>query len=341
MSDYIEDLRVIRTMTRGVYDLQKLRIQTGLRLCANFRSKLGLIKAPAEPDAEPEPESEKDEEAKKLIELLKEEYGRLTEGVVAKRNEMPDKTKFTGGELISSFIEFQLVHQYIGVEKQERLAFRQLGDALERLPIWTEYLSKVVGVGPATAAVLVTYFDIEHAHHPSLFWAYAGLDVGPDGYGRSRREEHLIDREYKAKDGSIKTRRSVTYEPWLKARLYGALGTSFMRKVDSPWRLVYDGYKHRLLTDPRKRKVTLIEYKRMHKAKDPETKDVWPPRRVHLASMRYMIKMFLADFWHHWRELEGLPLNYGTYAEGKLGMTHGSWKENLERMQTKFPDAAE
>jgi hypothetical protein len=37
---------LLRTMTRSAYDLQKLRIEMGNRLCAAFKSKLG-----AEPGA--------------------------------------------------------------------------------------------------------------------------------------------------------------------------------------------------------------------------------------------------------------------------------------------------
>jgi len=31
----------LRAMVRSCYDLQKLRIQAGLRLCANFRAEIG------------------------------------------------------------------------------------------------------------------------------------------------------------------------------------------------------------------------------------------------------------------------------------------------------------
>jgi hypothetical protein len=37
-----------------------------------------------------------------------------------------------------------------------------------------------------------------------------GLDVGPDGKGRSRKAEHLIDREYTDKNGNQSVRKSTT-----------------------------------------------------------------------------------------------------------------------------------
>jgi hypothetical protein len=306
-------------MTKGAYDLQMLRIQAGLRLCANFRAKLGLTSDPTEED---------DEDAVKIIDQLKESYGKLTEGVARNRT-LPRKEGFEGDELISTFTELQLVDQYMALVKQEKAQFRQLETSLEMIPIYNSYLSEMPGVGPAMAAVLISYFDPHAAPYPSSFWAYAGLDVAKDGRGRSRREEHLIDREYTAKDGSTKTKRSVTYNPWLKARLMGALGASFMRVKDCPWREVYDGYKNRLQTDPAKLKVTSEQYKALHKSKPEEARNVWTPRRIHLASVRYMLKMFLAEFWEMWRRSEGLSTPE-TYAVGKLGMPPHRRREAAE-----------
>lgn len=369
------NLALISIMCSGVYDFQMLRMQTGLRLCANFRSRLGLVvedpvKAAEEKDEDPDEQEsrahrerkKREKEAMKVMEQLRKEYARMCEGVAKKRT-IPTERKFKGSPLISNYAELELIDQYFEIEKQEDKMFRQLGVALKKLPIWNEYLSGVLGVGPAMGSVLVTYFDIYKAHHPSLFWAYAGLDVVPEpcsicngtgrhidettrqltgetciichgsgmvGFGRSRREKHLVERQYKAKDGSIKTKMSVTYEPWLKARLIGALATSFMRAPGSVWKPVYDERRHRLTTDPRLLHVTLEEYKAAYKAKNPLAEHMWPPLRIHLSSIRYMLKAFLAEFWHRWRIIEGLPLNpynpdsqTGTYAEDKLGMRHG------------------
>lgn len=306
-------VQILRAMTFSVYDLQMLRIQTGLRLCANFRSKLGLIDDPTTKD-------EEKEEAKKIIVQLKQSYTRLTDGIARNRT-LPEESGFVGDELISTYTELVLVDQYMRVEKNERQQFNQFDHVLKQIPIYNEYLKDVVGIGPAMSAVLISYFDPAKAERISDFWAYAGLDLGPDGRGRSRRAEHLIDREYKKKDGTIDIKKSVTYNPWLKARLFGALATSFMRTENCPWKKVYDGYKHRILTSPTHVKVSLEEYKKLHKDGDPKSIAVWPPLRVHNASMRYMIKMFLAEFWIKWRTVEGLPVTL-SYHEEVLGHKH-------------------
>lgn len=305
---------LLRTMTFSAYDLQKLRIQVGLRLCANFRSKLAV-----KPNASDE---ELDDEAVKIIYELKDSYRRLTDGIVARRKHgLPAESNFVGDALISTYTELVLVDQYVGMEEKERLQFAQLSSVLAPIPVYDGYLKDVRGIGPAMAAVLISYFDPYKAERISDFWAYAGFDVAPDGAGRSRREAHLIDREYVKANGSKATRKSVTYNPWLKSRLMGGMAASFMRTPDCPWRKVYNDYKHRLMTDPNRQKVTLEEYKKLHKTDPTEAAKVWPPLRIHRASLRYMIKMFLAEFWVKWREIEGLPVT-PTYHEAKMGYKH-------------------
>jgi hypothetical protein len=309
------DLKVLRAMTLGAYDLQKIRIQMGLRLCANFRSRLSVLAG-----EEPDEEGELSEEATKIIDQLKESYKRLTDGV-AKNRTLPERRGFTGDELISTHAELTLIHQYVSLERQESQLFRLIQPVLEIFPIYNEYLAKQHGVGVQMAAIIMTYLDPHKARHPSSFWRYSGLDVGPDGAGRSRREAHLIDHSYKDKNGEMKIRRGLTYNPLLKTKLVGVLATSFMRSA-SPWRDSYNGYKHRLQTDPNRVKVTIEEWKRRNKAKEDVSR-LWAPSRIHHASLRYMVKMFLLDLWREWRKMEGLPVERGSYEEEKHRRQHG------------------
>jgi hypothetical protein len=322
MNEYI---RLLKLMVRGAYDLQALRMQMGLRLCANFRSKLKDDSAGDAADAAEEVEDgELSKEAKKVIDELKESHRRLTDGIARNRT-LPAQKGFHGDELISTYAELVLVDQYISIEKQEAQQFRQMQGLLDPIPIYQSFLKDQRGIGPAMAAVLVTSFDVDRAHHVTQFWALAGLDVAPDGWARSRRAEHLVDREYTDKNGEIKIRKGTTYDPWLRSKLLGALATSFMRQ-SSPWREQYDNYKHRIISDPSRIKLTVTEWKKRHKASD-DLRHLWPPGRIHRASLRYMIKEFLAEFWATWRRLEGLPVTE-RYAVEKLGMRpHGQAAE--------------
>jgi hypothetical protein len=305
-------------MVRGAYALQMLRIQSGLRLCANFRDKL-KVEADAEKTTE---EGELGEKAVKLLDDLKLRYTRLTDGIARNRT-LPKREGFVGDGVISDFTELVLIHQYQGIEKQEREQFRVMGEALEAVPIYTDWLRGQRGIGPALAAVLVTWFDIHKAERPSQFWAFAGLDVvsNVDGMHRSRRKEHLVERKYIDKNGDEQTKMSTTFDPWLQARLLGVLNVSLLRAA-SPYRVHYDNYRHRIESDTARPKGTLLDKLNLRKAgRFEEAEKLWHPLRIHRASMRYMVKQFIADFWRRWREVEGLP-TVPTYHEAVLGHKH-------------------
>lgn len=279
----------IRFLTRGAYDIQKLRIEAGNRLSGNFKAKLG--QGPGQS------ETELEKEAKEILKVLRLSYTRITDGVV----EWNKPNVFKGDEVISTFTELCLVANYVQLERQERDHFNRLEAVLPTIPIYEHFLRDVKGIGPAMAAVIISEIDIEKAEYPSTIWAYAGLDVGPDGRGRSRRKEHLVKREYKDKDGKTQERDSITFNPFLKTKLIGVLGPSFL-KTGSPYRKYYDEYKHRLQHRP--------DLEEASKA------------RIHNMAIRYMVKSFLRDLYKEWRELEGLPVA-PSYSEAKLGIKHG------------------
>ena len=283
----------LRAMTRGAYDIQKLRIEMGNRVVANWKAKRG--QAPGEK------EEEIDEDAKAILDSLRENYSRITDGMV----KLPKLKDFEGDEVISDYVELCLVDQYVKLLVRETEHFRQLETVLKDFPIWTEFLQGVRGCGPAMASVIVSEFDITKARYASSLWRYAGLDVAADGRGRSRRKEHLQEVEYTDKDGKPTTKQGITFNPWLKTKLVGVLGTCFLRS-GGPYREVYDAYKVRL----------------ENHAKYGLTTDTSKLHRHNMA-IRYMVKRFLADLYVAWRTLENLPVEQ-EYSEAKLGRTHAA-----------------
>ena len=281
----------LRALVRGAYDIQKLRIQTGNRLVANFKSKLGQ---------KPQ-ESEKtlDAEATLILNQLRAHYKKITDGVT----KFPTQAKFKGDEVISSFTELCLTRQYVVMDAEEAQHFKNLKGMLAVFPIYSEFLLSVKGVGPAMAGVIVSELDPHRAKYPSSFWKYAGLDVGPDGAGRSRKKEHLVKSEYTTKDGEVKEKDGITFNPFLKTKLIGVLGPSFLKVKDSPYARNYYEYKARL------------ENHVNHKDKTKGHR--------HNMAIRYSVKRFLVDLHKKGRELEGLPVSL-EYAEAKLGMKHRS-----------------
>jgi hypothetical protein len=369
----------LRTLVRGAYDIQKLRIQMGNRIVGNFKAKLGQEPGTKEEDIE--------EDARQVLADLRRRYKKLTDGVKT----FPRKTSFEGDEVISTYTELSLMGMYVVLEKSEAEHFSRLGKILTDFPIWNEFLSSVKGVGPAMAGVIISEFDIHKAKYPSSLWAYAGLDVvgewgldsivilegdeasadeyvndetkvprqrpflpehdcqesvnlsetgyemtcthvtsefkvaaiygfkGPDGGwpgGRSRRREHLREIEYIDKDGKPATKLGITFNPFLKTKLTGVLGTSFLRVGDSPYAKMYYDYKHRVESHARYG----VEN---DKTKDDEGHLVTSKLRRHNMAIRYMIKLFLIDLYKAWRALENLPVS-PPYSEAKLGVVHAA-----------------
>ncbi len=259
----------------------------GNRITINFKAKLG--------QGSGEKESELKNESKVILNDLRRRYKRITDGIiVTKRN-------FTGDEVIDSYTEFCLVSQYIDLLSSEECHFRKLGNVLKDYKIFTGFLNDVKGIGPAMAGVIISEIDITKAKYPSSLWAYAGLDVARDGVGRSKRKEHLIDVEYEDKDGEMKMKKSITFNPFLKTKLLGVLGPSFLKQGPEGYADVYYDYKHRLECSP----------KHQDKSKGHR----------HNMAIRYMVKMFLIDLHSVWRMIEGLPAAE-PYSEAKLELEH-------------------
>lgn len=302
MSTTQEATQGLRAMVRGTYNLQKLRIQMGNRIVGNFKVKLG--QEPGKPEADLSPEDQK------LLEDLRSRYRKLTDGVVS----FPRAAHFLGDGVITTWTELCLLDEYVSLHREEERHFRRLGLILNDFPIWTEFLKGVTGIGPAMAGVIVSEIDIAKARYPSSLWKYAGLDVGPDGRGRSKRKEHLVRVEYTNKDGNTDTRDSITYNPFLKTKLMGVLASSFLR-CKSPYAEIYALRKARLECHAR------------YGVQNDKTKEGNPPRlitskgRRHQMAMREMVKRFLVDLYVAWRGLEGLEVQ-PPYEVAKLGLKH-------------------
>lgn len=387
---------ILRCIVRNSYDIQQMRIQTGNRVCAAFRTKLGL---------EPSDTEDTVPEAKEIFTQLRESSKRITDGIATNSMSLLKlkKLKFPKGELIQNLAELTMAEQYfMNLENETRL-FGQLGLILNDIPVYRDFLSQVDGVGPQMAAVLISEIDIHRSKYASSLHAYAGLDVVIYGeytddngvkktiraseleamvsiedlhnhyqvtvvdgmevdkpiylaegkypvelksMGRGKKDVCLVKTEYLDKNKKTQLRDSITYNPWLKTKLLGVLAGSFLKKsvtyvneekmgaakrlllakslgyggavkgcddflkergyvfrqdVNHYAKIYYD-YKHRL------------ENHRNHKDKTDGHR--------HAMAMRYMIKMFLIDYYKAARTCEGLKV-WDDYATAKLGLMHG------------------
>ena len=261
-------------------------MQMGNRVVGNFKAKLGQEPGESEDELSPD--------AKLILNNLRASYRRITDGV--KRVSIKN---FKGDAVIGDYADFILAQSYFDIEASETRGFNSLEKLLDDFPIYTEFLKDIRGVGPAMAGIIISEIDITKAEYPSSIHKYAGLDV-VKGEGRSRKKHHLEESTYIDKEGKEQKKMGITFNPFLKTKLIGVLGTSFLRSA-SEYREHYDNYKNRLENAP------------AHKEKTKGHR--------HNMAVRYMVKRFLIDLYVNWRTLEGLPVAK-EYSEAKLGIVH-------------------
>ena len=386
---------IIRSIVRGTYDLQQLRIQMGNRITGNFKIKLGYKN-------EGMTEEQLDRQSKQVLNLLRLDYNRITDGIVEEGdelilNKLPREKSFKPGELIDSYAELVLVDAYMKILRDETENFNNLGRVLKGIPIYDEFLSEVSGLGQQLAGVIISEIDIHKTTYVSSLWKFAGLDVVRIGsykdelgtehtlsawdintyiaesnldpnaplywkgkylvtfqmVGRSRKASCLEQRDYVDREGKDAKRLSITFNPFLKTKMVGVLGSSFLRgsktfvngqKVGSADRekmavkLGFKADKNSVLTV----KHQINDYLRgqdydvvvertyygaiyddyKHRITNMPAHKEKSLLHIHNMATRYMVKRFLADLYNAWRRIENLPV-MPEYAVAKLGLEHG------------------
>ena len=307
---YTQQLK-IRNMVNMVYDIQKLRIAAGNRLAANMRASQEaeeISESMSSVVNDSSVSNTDDQEAeKKLLTLAMEEYKRLHNLKEEKNARSVDKLIASISnelQVIRSRIDYDLTDTYARLVDTEVHQLKSIKPVVESHPIWDAFLADVKGCGQLMGGVCIAYLDPYKARHVSSFWKFAGLDVVVDengAHGRRRGDTEM--RPYVDRNGEPKEKRSLTYSPFLKTKLIGVLSTGFLKARGSHYGQIYYNYKHRIT----------------HR-NDPSL----TPKHIHMMASRYAVKMFLADLWVKWRELEGLPITK-PYAEEFLHREpHGS-----------------
>lgn len=202
-----------------------------------------------------------------------------------------------------------LDNKKVELKRIEEETVKEVEKLLKDVPIWETWLKHQPGIGPTMAGVIVAYIDIERAETVSKLWRYSGLAVDTSTGKAERRKKG----------------EKLAFNPWLKTRLLFVMGSNLIKagapteelklgmvkkdgtiaKVNrkarpaSPWYEFYTNYKHR------------------------KASAGWGTNDAHrhIAAMRYMVKMFLAELYNQWRPLEGLSVR-PPYAEEYLGKVH-------------------
>lgn len=213
--------------------------------------------------------------------------------------------------------------------EQEKNIEKMLKKALKRFPIYNEWLKDIKGIGEVSAGVLLGYFDI-NVPTPSKWTQYSGMNPGlVRGKIRIPKEEYksnmgkivkeIVNIKTGKKDYIVQTNEMIRGDQFtkgfilpfnkdLRTHLLGVMAGGFLKtiKLKSPNPYViefYYPYKARL--EKEKSIVENLGNKRQDDGKS--WKDVSLGHR-NRAALRYMVKMFLKDFYLAWRGIEGLPI---------------------------------
>lgn len=211
-------------------------------------------------------------------------------------------------------------HEWLGDalgEIEDRLA-KAISQEIGEQPIWTEWLSKVKGIGPLLGGCLIARIGSDH--YPSGKWKcpmcgerfyHQKLAEEHEGHGPAEEQQPVrgiaafdnISRLWAfcglhVKEGKAARRKRGEKANWnddLKLTCWKA-GES-MIKTNSPYREVYDRAKEGYALRPGLTKL-----------------------HVHNMAKRKMVKMLLSHLWVEWRVLEGLTVTKA-YVHEKLGHT--------------------
>ncbi len=301
---------MLKTLVNSLYQLQKIRIQFGNRLCANFYARNGVKPGDKTDDFIVKWAKEVgypivEDEVPEMIDIIMHGYKALITTAVKRPRKgdliagLPDRAIFKGNGIITNHTDGVLVQSLIALEQQEANLVKEMLALLPTYPIWTNWMLGVRGLGPQMGSIIISEIDIHKATTTSKIWKYAGLDCLPNGEGRSRKAGHLVERTFVNREGEEDTRMGITFNPFLKTKLIGVLAPSFIKLNNPTYRLIYDNYKNRI------------------KLRDPDRSK----GHVHAMSVRYMMKRFLCDLYMAWRHLENLPITE-EYAVRKLGLVH-------------------
>jgi hypothetical protein len=152
----------------------------------------------------------------------------------------------------------------------------------------------------------------------------------------------LVQREYKDKEGNVKTKSSITYDPFVKSKMW--LLASCMVKVSSEpkpgefsYRKFYENKKARMLAMQEAGTGYVQHEKEIVNDKGKKvTIYCWTKQHIHNAACTYMKQVFLRDFHMVSRAVEGLPVVLPWYlrmVQGQTTLTEEAMKHHPSQIK--------
>ena len=312
----------IMQLVKMKYDLQKLRIATGNRICASFGIQLG--RKPSEKN------EDMPDESQKALKILKNEFNRITDAMISNKESLNKVIMdlSNSGELdyIRTKLDYDLVSEYISLLEVEKRNVKSMTDLVKDHPLYKEFFTRpeCKGIGPETAAACIALFDIKKARHASSFWKYAGLNpvtrMDKDGnfIHEANSKKYTEEYEYIDKEGNLQTKKGITYNPQLKTILLGVTAGNIFK------RCIHKHPKTKELLSVEGYAVQYMDYKNRKKQEHPE----WSDAHIHNVAKRWMMRNFVRDLWVAWRKIEGLPVTI-PYEQEYLGKAPHKWPNEV------------
>jgi len=206
---------------------------------------------------------------------------------------------------------------------QEKAVEKKLLAVLRRMPIYTEYLQNVKGIGTVAAAHILGSIDIYKATTVSKIWQYVGLNPGMIR-GKKRKDRKnggfdIIITDTLIRGDKLTSGFVAPFNKGLRTALLGVMADGFIKCQNQYAIDYYYPMKERLENSTR----TVEEIRKAGaKAETVEWKEAKKAHR-HRAAMRYMVKQFFIDFYAAGRGIHGLPVRE-PYKDEYLGKRHAA-----------------
>lgn len=182
---------------------------------------------------------------------------------------------------------------------------KRLESVVKQAPEWKLYFKDIKGIGPKLAGILIAEIDPYKAETVSKIWQYAGLNSAMV-FGKKKDKKGNITVTTDLVRGDKPTAGYVLpYNKYLKMCVLGKIGSQLLMNNNEHYRKIYEGAKNYYSTRP-------------------DWKDE-SDMHIHRASVRKMMKQFLADYYAFVRPLYGLEARV-PYAEEKMGIVHHNYE---------------
>jgi len=205
----------------------------------------------------------------------------------------------------------------------EKLIVKQL----KNHAMYTQYLSKIQGIGPMLSAGLISYIDdIEKFDHVSSLWQYCGY--GMNRYCNNCKKPTSVEVEYET--GKI----AKKLHPHETCEVCGIETVTILQKrmpgYQSNWNDKLKTLAWKASTSFVKQQASKSKYRKLYdkikkdeRKKNPVKKVInkrtfFNDGHIHNRAMRKVSKIFLAHVWQTWRRQQGLDATE-PYAKQLLG----------------------